>query len=98
MAYDSELVYQRVVADGLLRQRVASLIAKFADYTVNNAGATSEQKTWANYVLSDDTIPLQKAAHMMWRVCWNAGVKDTDTNAVDDATLSAIIEPVAFTY
>lgn len=95
---DSEIVRERVYSDSTLRIRVASLLAKYADYITNDAGATQEAKTWANYVLADLATPDVKAGHMMWRVCWHASVKDTATDAISDATLSGIIEPVALLY
>jgi hypothetical protein len=95
---DSEIVRERAFTDSLLKIRVASLLAKYADYITNDGGATQEAKTWANYVLSDLSIPEVKANHMMWRVCWHASVKDTATAAISDATLSGIVEPVALLY
>lgn len=95
---DSEIVRDRVYSDSLLRNRVAALLAKYADYIAGNVGATQPEKDWATYVLADLSHPEVKANHMMWRICWHASVKDTATAAITDATLSGIIEPVALLY
>jgi len=97
--HQSTAVYARVIHDDQLRERVASLLAKYADYIVAMGGdATEQQSAWAKYVLSDKGIPAQKAVSMMWRVCWNAAVRDAATETIDDNTLSAIIEPHAINY
>jgi hypothetical protein len=99
MAYESITVRQRVIHDDVLRERVGSLLAKYANYLLAlGASATEPQKEWARYVLADQNRPETKAAMMMWLVCWHANVKDAVTADIEDTTLSAIIEPHAILY
>jgi hypothetical protein len=95
----SVIVRQRVLTDDILRERVASLLAKYADYILAlGASATEAQTTWARYVLAGKDIPDAKATSMMWLVCWNAAVRDTPTADIADQTISGIIEPAAILY
>ena len=99
MAYESITVRSRVVNDDVLRERVAALLAKYANYLLAlGASATEPQKEWARYVLADQNRPETKATMMLWLVCWNVAVKDTATADLTDAALSAVIEPSAILY
>ena len=99
MAHESSIVRDRVIHDDILRERVAALLAKYANYIIAlGASATEPQTTWARYVLADKNIPDAKATMMMWLICWNAAVKDAATADITDATLSGIIEPNAILY
>ena len=99
MSHESSVVRDRVIHDDQLRERVAALLAKYANYLIAlGAGATEAQTTWARYVLSDKHIPDAKATMMMWLVCWDASVKDAVTADITDATLSGVIEPNAILY
>jgi hypothetical protein len=99
MSYESITVRSRVIHDDVLRERVGSLLAKYANYLLAlGEGATEPQKEWARYVLADQNRPETKATMMMWLVCWHASVKDTATADIADNTLSGIIEPHAILY
>jgi hypothetical protein len=99
MAHESLTVRDRVIHDDQLRERVAALLAKYANYIIAlGQSATEAQTTWARYVLADKNIPDAKATMMMWLVCWNAAVKDTATADIADNTLSGIVEPSALLY
>ena len=99
MSHESSIVRNRVIHDDVLRERVAALLAKFANYLIAlGGGATEEQTAWARYTLADKGIPDQKATMMMWLICWDASVLNTATADITDATLSGIIEPHAIKY
>ena len=98
MAHDSLTARNRVHHDDQLRERVAALLAKYANYLIALGEATEAQTAWAKYTLADRHIPDQKATMMLWLVVWDVGVKDIATDSITDATLSAIIEPHAINY
>jgi hypothetical protein len=97
--HESVNVRNRVITDDILRERVASLLAKYAAYIIAlGAGATEDQQAWAKYVLADKHHPDHKAVSMMWMVCWHPQVNGHATADITDATISGIVEPLALNY